>query len=132
MEKPTQSFHNNKIPREGCQFNCLSVTLVNSVLTTGKNYYPQVFLEECKYFVKGKEIPKYIIDNIENSSDSDRGNSDEENFDGENSNKENYNKKNSHEENPDEKNEKVFLKLFYLCIQMCIKIMCKKFIKMYV
>ena len=36
------------------------------------------FLEECKYFVQEKESPKYI-DNIEISSDSDRGNSDEEN-----------------------------------------------------
>ena len=26
---------------------------------TGKSYYPQVFLEECKY-VKEKKMPKYI------------------------------------------------------------------------
>ena len=42
----------------------------------GKSYYRQVFLEECKYVVKEK---KYIIDDIEISSDSDRENSDEEN-----------------------------------------------------
>ena len=40
-----------------------------------------MFLEECKYVVKEKKIPKYIIDDIEISSDSDRENSDEENFD---------------------------------------------------
>ena len=40
-------FHNNKIPR-----------------------YLRVLLEECKYFVKEKKIPKYIIDDIETSSDS--------------------------------------------------------------
>ena len=38
-----------------------------------------MFLEECKYIVKEKKIPKYIIDDIEISFDSDRENSDEEN-----------------------------------------------------
>ena len=37
-----------------------------------------MFLEERKYVVKEKKIPKYIIDNIEISSDSDEENSDEE------------------------------------------------------
>ena len=34
------NFHNNKIPREGSQFICLSVILIDSVFITGKNYYP--------------------------------------------------------------------------------------------
>ena len=53
--------------------------MISSVFRTGKNYYPQVFLEECKYIVKEKKIPKYIIDDIEISFDSDRENSDKEN-----------------------------------------------------
>ena len=36
--------------------------LIGSVFRTGKNHYPQVFLEECKHVVKEKKIPKYIID----------------------------------------------------------------------
>ena len=40
-------------------------------LKTGKNYYLLVFLEECEYVVKEKKIPKYIIDDIEISSDCD-------------------------------------------------------------
>ena len=61
-------------------------SLINSVFRTDNNYYPQVFLEECKYLVKEKKISKYIIEKIEISSDSDRenSNSDEENFDEEN------------------------------------------------
>ena len=65
--------------------------MIDSVFRTGKNYYPQVFLEECKDIVKEKKIPKYIMDNIEISSDSDRENSGEEN---------------SVEENFDEENKK--------------------------
>ena len=39
-----------------------------------------MFLEEFKYVVKEKNIPRYIIDDIEISSDSDRENSAEESF----------------------------------------------------
>ena len=49
-----------------------------------------MFLKECKYVVKEKKIPKYIIDNIEISSDSDRENSDEEHSDEENSCEKNF------------------------------------------
>ena len=53
-----------------------------------------MFLEECKYVVKEKNISSYIIGDIEISSDSDRENSDEEipdeeSSDGENSDEEN-------------------------------------------
>ena len=53
--------------------------MIVSVHRTGKNYYPQVFLEERKYSVKEKEMPEYITDNIEISSyDSGEENSNEE------------------------------------------------------
>ena len=54
--------------------------MIDSVFRKDKNYYPEVFLKECKYIVKEKKIPKYFIDNIETCSDSDRKSSDEENF----------------------------------------------------
>ena len=44
-----------------------------------------MFLEQCKYVLKEKNIPMYIIDDIEISSNSDRENSDEENSDEKNS-----------------------------------------------
>ena len=77
--KINTNFHNNKIPKEGSQCICLSVILINSVFRTSKNYYPEMFLEECKYVVKSKNMSKYIIDDMEIFSDSDRENSDEEN-----------------------------------------------------
>ena len=68
--------------------------MIDSVFRTGKNHYSRVFLEECKYVVKEKKIPKYIIDDIEISSDSDREISDEQNSDEANSDKENSNEEN--------------------------------------
>ena len=59
--------------------------MIDSVYRKDKDYYPQVFLEECKYVVKNKKTSKFITDNIEISSDdSDRENSDEENSNEEN------------------------------------------------
>ena len=55
--------------------------MIDSVSRTRKNYYPQVFLEECKYVVKEKKILKYIVDDTEISSDSETENSDQENSD---------------------------------------------------
>ena len=49
----------------------------------GKNYYPQVFLGECKYIVKEKEVTRHIIEDLEISPDV-------ENSYEENSNKENF------------------------------------------
>ena len=80
MEKINTDFHNNKIPKEGSQCICLSVNVINSVFRTDNNYYPRVFLEECKHVVKEKAMPEYITDDTDISSDSDRENSNEKNF----------------------------------------------------
>ena len=77
------------MPKEDSKYICLSVILIDSVFRTGKNYYPHVFLEECKYVVKQEKIPKYIMEDIEVSSDSERENSDEENSDKRNSDEKN-------------------------------------------
>ena len=92
--KMNTSPQNNIIPKEGSQFICLSVILINSVIRSGENYYPQVFLEEYKYVVEEKKpekkMPEFITDNIEISSDSDREDSDKEISSEENSNEENF------------------------------------------
>ena len=38
--------HDNKIPKEGFQYICLSVIFINSVFRTVKYYYPQVFFRK--------------------------------------------------------------------------------------
>ena len=78
--KINTNFYNNKIPKEGSQCICLSVVLTDSVYKEDKSYYPQVFLEECKYVAKEEKMYKLITDNIEIPSDD---------FDEEKSNEEN-------------------------------------------
>ena len=53
--KINANFHNNKMPKEDSQFICLSVILIDSVFKTSKNYYPQIFLEECKLLEKKRK-----------------------------------------------------------------------------
>ena len=44
----------------------------DAVVKVGKKYYPQVFLEECKYFKRKNKMFNYINDDMEiNSSDED-------------------------------------------------------------
>ena len=86
--------------------------MFDSIFKTGKNYYPQGFLEECKHVIKEKKIEIYVTDVVE-ISDSDEHNSYEDflekiqiniNFDEEDSSEEDFSKEDSSEEDSDEKN----------------------------
>ena len=66
--------------KEDSKCICLTVILIDSVYRKDNNYYPQVFLKECKHVVKEKKMSEYITDELEISfADSDREDSDEEN-----------------------------------------------------
>ena len=52
------------MPREVSHCICLLVIFNDSVCKTSKNYYPQVFLKECKYIVEEKKIKKFVNDDI--------------------------------------------------------------------
>ena len=79
------SLYNDKyLLKRGSQYIYLSVVLIDSVFRADKNYYPQVFLEKCKYVVKDIEI---------SSNESAKEESDEENSDKEDSDEENSEKK---------------------------------------
>ena len=49
--------------------------MIVSLYRKDNKYYPEVFLEECKYVVKEKNTSKFITDEI-SADDSDRENSD--------------------------------------------------------
>ena len=90
MEKSTQNFANIKYQKKVLNLFFLSVILMASAFTRGKNYYTQVILEERKYVVKQKRMTKYITDDIDISSGSDRKDSEEGDSDEKNSVEENF------------------------------------------
>ena len=79
--------HKSKIPKVGSHCSYLSVQVIDFVFRTGRNYYPQVFLEKCKYIGKVKQMTKCIADAIKMYSDdsdediSKKENSDEKKYD---------------------------------------------------
>ena len=49
-------FRHNKIPKDNQCDVCLSVISLHSIFVNlNKEYYSQIFLEECKYVIKVKE-----------------------------------------------------------------------------
>ena len=60
------NFHHTKIPKDNEYFACLSVILLDSIfVNSDKEYYPQIFLEECKYTIKNKKIVHKINEDLE-------------------------------------------------------------------
>ena len=63
------NFHYKKMPKEKSQFECLSIVTLDSVIKANKQYYPQTFLEECKYIQEKIKIENYIDDDLKSDSD---------------------------------------------------------------
>ena len=59
---------NGKVTKKGFKCICLSAIVIDSVFKSGKNYYSQKFLAECKYKTKEKEKKGSITGDIECSS----------------------------------------------------------------
>ena len=58
------------MPKEKSQCKCLSIIILDSVIKANKKYYPQIFLEECKYVQEKIKIENYIDDDLKSDSDS--------------------------------------------------------------
>ena len=74
------------MPEENEYYTCLSVILLDSLVKIDNDYYPQIFVEECKYAVKKKKIMNTIneelnLDESDDESDNDKSNESDENED---------------------------------------------------
>ena len=49
-------------------YTCIACITIDSVMKMDKKYFPQVYLEDCKYKIKKIEMPRFI--NTELKSDS--------------------------------------------------------------
>ena len=55
-------FYDKRIPKVDSNHTCLAVITLDSALNKNVNYYPQVFLKECKYI--DKKVVRHINDNL--------------------------------------------------------------------
>ena len=72
------------MPKEKAPCKCLSIIIIDSVIKANKKYYPQIFLEECKYTQEKIKIENYINEDLEDSeSDNNTNNETESDIDNE-------------------------------------------------
>ena len=65
-DKAYPNFQHNKIPRDNEYCACLSVILLHSFfVNSNKEYYPQIFSEECKYAIEDRKIVNTINEDLE-------------------------------------------------------------------
>ena len=64
------------MPKEKAPCKCLSIIMLDSVIKANKKYYPQAFLEECKYIQEKIKTENYIDEDLE-KDESDRNSNDE-------------------------------------------------------
>ena len=66
------NFQGKEVQKVDASYKCLSLIILDSAVKVGKKYYPQVFLEECKYVKNKIRTFNYINDDMEiTSSDED-------------------------------------------------------------
>ena len=59
-------FLNEEMAKVDSNYTCLAVIEIDFILKKNENYYPQIFLIECKYIEKEKMALRYITDDLEN------------------------------------------------------------------
>ena len=64
------NFLSDEIPKENMHYICIACMTIDSVMKMEKKNYPKVYLEECKYRMKKKKMPKFIEAELESESKS--------------------------------------------------------------
>ena len=63
--KVNTNFQGKVILKADSSYNCLSLIMLDSVVKVGKKYYPQVFLEECKYIKRKNKMFNDVNEDLE-------------------------------------------------------------------
>ena len=58
------------MPTEKSSCKCLSTIMLDCVIKPNKKYYPQTFLEECKYVQEKIKTENFIDEDLESDSGS--------------------------------------------------------------
>ena len=59
------------MPKENMHYTCIACITIDSVMKMDKKYFPQVYLEECKYKIKKIQMSRFINTELDLDSDSD-------------------------------------------------------------
>ena len=59
-DRVNTDFQRKKVPKENASYKCLSLIMLNSIIRLNKKYYPQTFLEKCKYLARKNKTENLI------------------------------------------------------------------------
>ena len=65
------NFLGNEMPKENMHYTCIVCINIDSVLKMDQTNHTQVYIEECKYRAKKKQMSKFITAELESDSGSD-------------------------------------------------------------
>ena len=65
------NFLGNEMPKENMHYTCIVCINIDSVLKMHQTNHTQVYIEECKYRAKKKQMSKFITAELESDSGSD-------------------------------------------------------------
>ena len=81
-DSTTTNFYNKKwskkIPEEKIPHKCLSIIILDSIIYAYEKYYPQIFLEECKYVQEKIKTKNYTDEELKLESNNDNDTDNEE------------------------------------------------------
>ena len=66
------NFHNKKMLKEKVPCKCLSIIMLDSAIESDEKYYPQTFLEECKYVQEKIKFENYINEELDSDSNDEK------------------------------------------------------------
>ena len=67
-DRMNTNIQGKKVPKENASYKCLSLITLGSVIRINKKYYPQTFLEECKYVIRKNKMENLINEDLDLSS----------------------------------------------------------------
>ena len=59
------------MPKENIHYSCIACITIDSVINFNKKNHPQVYLEQGKYRIKKRQMPKFIKNELKTDSESD-------------------------------------------------------------
>ena len=65
------NFLGTDMPKEKMHYTCIACITIDSILKIDKKNCPQVYLEECKYRIKKRQMSKLINTELKSDSGSD-------------------------------------------------------------
>ena len=67
-DRVNTNFQVKKVPKENASYKCLSLIMLDSVITVNKKNYPETLLEECKYVIRKNKMENLINYDVDLSS----------------------------------------------------------------